>query len=124
MKKKSKKAKYKKIKEFRYHTVDIVKDGKKTKLRHPTYIFLEKGDLFIYVTITHSNDVNGYLVIELRKNPNPNQNTPSYYVADIREDTKDRFGRREDDWKIDLLDDDDIRKWFYSTKKDDSVDRD
>ena len=123
MKSKSKHAKFIKSHEFRYHNINIIKEGKIVKIRHPAYIFLKRGNLYIYVSLTHSDNVEGCLVIRLQKNPNPSDNRPSFYVVDIRTDTKDRFGRRENNWEMDLLDDEEIRKWFYGTKKDDSVDR-
>ena len=123
MKNKCKHAQLKRSHEFRYHDVIVMRNGKKYRLRHPVYIFLKKGNLYIYVTMTHSNKVDGFIVIRLRQNPNPKDKTPSYYVADIRTDKKDKFGRREDYWIIDPQDDTDIRKLFDETKKDDSVDR-
>lgn len=123
MKKKSKHAKYKKKSEFRYHSI-AVKNAKKKTQRHPTYIFLEKGNLYIYVTITHSSKIENYLLIKLRKNPNPKDSTDSYYVAEVKTDTKDTFSANQAKWKIDPIDDKDIRELFNLTKKDDSADRD
>ena len=75
MKKKSKRAYLKRKKEFRYHNVEkINRVGKKIKIMHPAYVFLKKGNLFIYVSITHSNSIKGQIVIQLRKNPNPKNN--------------------------------------------------
>ena len=123
MKKKSKRAYLKRKKEFRYHNVEkINRVGKKIKTMHPAYVFLKKGNLFIYVSITHSNNIKGQIVIQLRKNPNPKDNKKSYYVKEIRIDTKDRFGRIKENWLIDAQDDSDIREFFKETKKDDSAD--
>ena len=109
-KKKSKNAVAKKKKEFRYHKVQVKsKNGKIVKIRHPSYIFLEKGNIFIFVTITHSNKVENELLIKLRENPNPNDKRKSYWVARIKFDTKDRFGKRDKRWKMNKQDDEDIR---------------
>lgn len=113
MKRKSRKASLKRKHEFRYHNVESKnKRGRRVNIKHPAYIFLEKGNLYIYVIITHSNIVENYLVVRLRRNPNFKDKTLSYYVADVKEDTKDRFGKRHDDWEIDPLDDKDIRKLY------------
>ena len=57
MKRKTKKQTIKKKKEFRYHNiVTFNKRGKKIKIRHPTYVFLEKGNIYVYVSITHSSE--------------------------------------------------------------------
>ena len=121
MKNKSKKAKFKKRSEFRYHnTVSINAKGKKKNIRHPAYIFLEKGNIFIYISLTHSKEIKNVLLIKLRRNPKPKDNRDAYRVVEIRKDTKDAFGKRLKKWVIDPLDEEDIRKEF--TKKDDSAD--
>lgn len=96
MKRKSKKQIIKKKNEFRYHNVVIINEfGKEIKIRHPSYVFLEKGNVYIYVSITHSKNIENYIVIELRENPNPKDKNKSFWAAEIKEDTKDRFGRRQ-----------------------------
>ena len=50
------------------------------------------------------------IVIKLRKNPNPNDTQSSYYIDEIKEDTKDKFGSRHKNWIIDIEDDIAIRK--------------
>ena len=117
MKKKSKKQALRKKKEFRYHNVNIMNlDGKTISIKHPTYVFLEKGNLYFYVVITHSNHVKDYLVIELRENSNPNDSKKSYWVAEVKEDTKDRFKKKEKDWKINQDDDNDIRNFYKKNR--------
>ena len=121
MKKKSKHARYKRKNEFRFHAIKQV--GHKKIKRHPTYIFLEKGNLFIYVIITHSSKVNNYIMIKLRKNPDPKDKSDSYYVAEIKADTKDTFSANKAKWTIDPNDEKEIREMFEKTKKDDSADQ-
>ena len=122
MKKKNKHSTYRRKKEFRYSDIKtITKSGKAKIIKHPAYIFLENEDLFIYVTLTHSKNVKNYLVIKLRKNPNPNDEEESYYVAKIRKDFKNNFGTRILNWEVDVEDDKDIRRLFDETKKDDSA---
>lgn len=113
MKKRSRKTQLRRKHEFRYYNSLVInRRGQKVKFRHPAYIFLEKGNLFIFVTITHSKTVPNKIVVELRKNPNPSDKRIAYYVAEILQDTKDRFRRKLDNWDIDLLDDEAIRKLY------------
>ena len=109
MKKQSKK-RIKKKKDFRFHNVELFnKKGKKKTLRHPAYVFLEKGNIYVYVSITHSRNVDGVIVIKLRKNPNPKDTKESFRVVGAKEDSKDRFGKRQKGWKMDDKDDSEIR---------------
>jgi len=118
MKSKSKHAPLKRKKEFRSYGVYIKnRRGKLIKYAHPAFVFLEKGNVYFFVTITHSNTVTDHLVIQLHKNPNPNDKNKAFWVADIREDTKDRFGKKRSDWKIDPLDDKAIRELFEKEKR-------
>lgn len=113
MKRKSKKQVIKKKKEFRFHLVEAINiHGKKIKIWHPSYIFLEKGNIFIFVSITHSNNIDNLIVLELRDNPNPKDKQKSFWVVQFKEDTKDRFGRKRKKWKMNELDDTDIRKEY------------
>ena len=110
MKQKSKHQMLRRKKEFRFHSVELISDsGKAIRIRHPSYVFLERGNIYIYVTITHSDNIGNGVVVKLRKNPNPNDDRESYRVVGIKEDTKDKFGRREEGWKMDDSDDQDIR---------------
>ena len=94
MKKKNKNSHPRKIKQFRYHNVYVIRtNGKPKKFRHPTYAFLLIGNTLLYVIITHSKIVNGEELIELRKNPNPNDKRKSYRSKTIQSDTKDKFGK-------------------------------
>ena len=94
------------------HNIELKnKKGKVFQLKHPVYVFLEKGNLYIYVTITHSKEVKNHLVIKLRKNPNPIDRRDAYYVTEIKADTKDTFSRKRK-WELDPLDDKEIRELF------------
>ena len=109
MKKKNKHVRLKRKNEFRFHKVEVkTKKGTFLRIKHPSYILLESGNVYIYVTLTHSNHVKDHMVIKLRKNPNPNDARDAYRVVEFREDTRDRFGKRMRGWKIDSLDKDDI----------------
>ena len=117
MKKKSKYAVAKKKKEFRFHGISIKKpNGVIYDLLHPTFVFLEKGNQYYYMTITHSDRVNGFIVIKLKKNPNPCDQKDSYIVLDVRFDTKDRFSAKRNNWKIDDEDDQIIRDAYMKYK--------
>lgn len=111
MKPKSKKAHYEKKKEIRFHSVS------KNKKRHPAYIFLKKGNIYIYVSLTHSPKVEKLILVKLRKNPNQNDHENAYWIAEIKTGTKDEFGRIQKNWKVDELDDLDIRLFFYKNKR-------
>ena len=113
MKQKSNKQVIKKKSEFRFRKIETInKRGRKRMIRHPTYIFYEKGNLYIYVPLTHSSKVTNRVVIRLRINPNPRDPQLSYRVKEVSEDTKDRFGRRRKGWKMDKQDDLDIREEY------------
>ncbi len=118
MKKRSRHAQLKRTHEFRYHSVLTKnKKGKSLKIAHPAYVFLKKGNVYIYVTITHSSNVKDYVVIKLRKNPNPLDKKDSYYVVDVKEDTINHFKKKEKDWRIDPLDDIDIQNLYKEKEK-------
>ena len=113
MKSKSKNQVVRKRKEFRYHNIVIVNDnGTITNIKHPSYVFLKKGNIYIYISITHSDNVKNSIVIKLRKNPNPHDARDSYRISEIKEDTKDRFGKRLKKWVMDIEDDQDIREEY------------
>lgn len=118
MKSKSKNMPLKRKHEFRFHNVETTnRYGRPLNIKHPAYVFLRKGNVYIYVTITHSKSVRDHIVIKLRKNPNPTDNNDAYYVAEIKKDTIDRFGAKHTDWNIDPLDDEAIRKLFEKEKR-------
>lgn len=118
MKKKSRKQSLKRRHEFRYYNrMSINKRGRMIRYRHPAYVFLEKGNLYIFVTITHSNSVENHLVVKLEKNPNPEDKKDAYYVAEVKQDTKDRFRKRLSNWKISESDDKAIRLFFEKEKR-------
>lgn len=113
-----KKSVIKKRKEIRFHGVKIYnKKGIKINISHPAYIFLQKDNLLIYVSITHSNHVEDYFVVQLTKNPNPFDDQDSFWVADVRQDTKENFGKLKNDWEIDKADDEAIRNFYDKQTK-------
>ena len=112
MKKKNKHALSRKKKEFRFKNVEILEGDGTITIRHPAYIIVQEGNVYIYVTLTHSSNVDDKLVIELRQNPNPKDSEKSYYIAEIKKDIKDQFGHKLKEWKIDKLDDADIRRLY------------
>ena len=97
--------------EFRFHSVSIkTKKGRKRIKKHPTFIFLQNGDILIYVQLTHSEKIRGKILIKLKKNPNPLDIRDSYYIEEICHDNKDNFGKKKVDWIIDESDEKQIRK--------------
>ena len=117
MKKKNKNAIIRKKKEFRFHKIELISSNNKNSIGwHPAYVFLEKGNVFIYVSLTHSNSIKNGIVIKLKKNPNPKDNRDSFYVCEVKEDTKDRFRRRREGWSMDAEDDNAIRDLFMKKR--------
>ena len=118
MKKKSKNQVPRKRNEFRYHMVEYINSlGVKTKMAHPSFIFLEKGNLFMYVSLTHSKEIGNIPLIKLSKNPNNKDKSDSYLVLEFKEDTKDRFGSRRKGWKMDSNDEQFIRNIYQNWNK-------
>jgi len=110
MKSKSKHATQERKKDFRYTNVEFKINNSIIKIRHPAYVIIKKGNIYLYVIITHSSEIDGKLVIKLKNNPNPNDIKDSYYIAEIKIDKKDKFGKRIKGWKMNPLDDLEIRK--------------
>ena len=121
MKRKSKHSYPKKKKEFRFKNIEVKNNDEVIKIRHPAYIIIQRGNVYIYVTLTHSSSLEDKLVIELRKNPNPSDSKKSYYIAEIKEDLLNKFGKKLENWHADELDDKDIRQLY---KKDGSANQD
>ena len=97
--------------EFRYHKIIIhYKNGKKKSIRHPTYIWQERGIIYDYHSITHSSSIEGISLKELRTNPNPRDKRKSYYDAQSKSDHKASFGRKRKGWKLHPLDEEEIQK--------------
>ena len=117
------KKEFKKVKEFRYHDVEVKTKRVKRVIKHPTYVFYKHDGIYIYVSLTHSNKVENLILIKLKKNPNPKDNRDSYFVDEIKEDVKEMFGKRKTGWVMDSYDDEMIREEFRKIKKDDFTDR-
>ena len=97
------KAKPKRKNEFRYHDLLIkTKTGKKKKIKHPSYVWQERGNVYDYHSITHSSDIEGVELIKLRKNPNPSDKRDSYYDSKSKSDIKSSFGRNNNSIKRDI----------------------
>lgn len=105
MKKKSS-IRIKRRNEIRFHA-DRVKNKKK-KIRHPKYIWRERGNVYDYHSITHSQFVDGVEYKKLRKNPKPGDNRDAYYNPNSESDIKSSFGRKEKGWKLHPKDIEDI----------------
>lgn len=104
--------------EIRYHLVKVKsKAGKILLINHPAFVFMEKDNIYLYVTITHSNKIENLVVIKLSKNPNPNDKKESFWVAEIREDEKKIFGKRHSNWKVAEDDIQSILKFYELYKK-------
>lgn len=98
---------------FTYHKVKVKnKSGKEIDIKHPCYIFLQIGNIYIYVLLTHSTSINGLILIELRENLNSLDLRKSYWIREIKADLKSTFTKVLKKWKINKDDDADIRKLF------------
>ena len=103
--------------EIRFHPTETkTRNGKRKISDHPTFIFLQNGDIFIYVQITHSKNIRGKILIKMRKNPNPKDIKDSYYIEEILEDNLVNFGKKHDKWIVDEQDESDIRKQYEKKK--------
>ena len=109
MKRKNKRNNYKRKKEFRFKGI-LIENNK--YIRHPCYIFLEKGNFYIYVNITHSKIVISKETIKLKANPNPLDKRDAFLVLDVSKDRKNKFGSRLKGWTITPEEDDFIRKLY------------
>ena len=98
---------FKRRNEIRFHK-DKIKNRKKT-IRHPKYIWQQRGELYDYHDLTHSEYVDGIKYKKLRKNPNPKDNKDAFYSPFSRSDVKSNFGRKEK-WKLHPDDIRDIHK--------------
>ena len=110
MKTDDKNKKFKRKREFRFHSVvPNTKKGKNAIKEHPTFVFLQNGDIYIYVQLTHSKRIKGKVLIKLKKNPNPLDIRDSYYIEEICKDKMTNFGRNRKNWKIAKSDETRIR---------------
>ena len=107
MMKKKQSLRSKRKSEIRYHS-DYVKNLKK-KVRHPKYIWQERGNIYDYHSLSHSKNVDGVEYIKLRKNPKPNDKRNSYYNPISESDLKSNFGKKLK-WKLHSKDIEDIHK--------------
>ncbi|MDR1092922.1 MAG: hypothetical protein LBL66_02100 [Clostridiales bacterium] len=74
--------------------------GKSTNKGHPTYIYAKVGNELKYVGITHAEITDGTKNIKLDKNPNPDDNKPSYIRPAPDKADISKFGRRLPTWKF------------------------
>ena len=94
--------------EIRFHKTLIGK--RNIKMRHPAYIWRERGNVYDYHGITHSKNVDGKDFVPLRENPNPKDKRKAFYNPNSESDIKSSFGRKEKKWKLNPLDVIDIHK--------------
>ncbi|MBQ7906814.1 MAG: hypothetical protein IJ309_02440 [Clostridia bacterium] len=97
----------KKKNEFRRKNM---KDGK----GHPSYIFAQQGNEYIFLGITHSKITNGVKNIKLEKNPNPKDKRDSYVRPKVEKYNKSSFGKKLKGWHFS---DKDKQTVEYITKK-------
>ena len=85
--------KYIKKNEFR-------KNNSKEYTGHPTYIYAQVGNEFIFVGITHAKITDGIKNIQLERNPNPKDKRPSYMRPFADKKHKSSFGKKLKGWKL------------------------
>ncbi len=100
-------AKKKRLNQFRY--------SKKAK-NHPAYIFEETSQKYKFMNLTHAPKTSGRKNIRLIKNPNPNDNAPSYIRPIVDIDDKSNFGKKKIGWKLHRVDKDRISKYKKEKK--------
>lgn len=83
--------------EIRYRS-DYVKSLKK-KVRHPKYIWRERGNVYDYHSMSHSQNVDGVEYKKLRKNPRPGDKEDAFYNPNSESDIKSNFGKALN-WKL------------------------
>ena len=93
----------KKKNEFRRKNM---KDGK----GHPTYIFAQQGNDYIFLGITHANVTNGVKNIKLEKNPNPKDKRDSYIRLSVEKHNKSSFGKKLDGWRFSNADKEKVKR--------------
>lgn len=99
--KKHSKSQSKRKNEFRYHNIVIrSKKGRKKSIRHPAYIWKQRGNIYDYHSITHSSAVDGINLQKLTRNPNPVDKRDAYFDIDSKSDIKSSFGRKKRRWKL------------------------
>lgn len=90
---------------------------KNKRIKHPTYIFDERGNMYQYIGITHSEKVGDIQNIPLKKNPNPNDNRKAYIRPFVEEDKPKNFSRSMKDWKFSSEDKKTVQKVIDKNKK-------
>ena len=86
------------------------KNNTKKYKGHPTYIYAQIGDEFLFVGITHSEITNGVKNIKLDKNPNPKDKKNAYFRPFTDKMGKSSFGKKLKGWTISENDKNKIKK--------------
>lgn len=95
MKKKARKTYWRTKSEFRYIKILVSKpDGTEKKIRHPSYIWRRRGNIYDHYPITHSSVVDGIAFIKFDVNPDPLDKEDSYHSPVTHSDYVSKFGRR------------------------------
>ena len=76
-----------------------VNNSKKVR-GHPTYIYKKVGDKYHFIGITDSPITDNVRNIKLEKNPNPEDDKPSYARPYSSDEETSRFGKKKKGWKL------------------------
>ena len=90
---------------------------RKKKEKHPQLIVDANKTSFKSMNITHSSKHGKHNNIELKKNPNPNDERKSYLRKDIIEDFKFNFSREFKNYELSDEDVDELIIFLKSKKK-------
>lgn len=77
------------------------KNNSKEGQGHPTHIYAQKGDKYVFIGITHAEITEGVKNIPLEKNPEPGKTEQSYIRPNPAEAHKSSFGAK-------------LKGWFFS----------
>ena len=90
---------------------------KNKRIKHPTYVVGEVGNIYKYIGITHSESFNGVKNIPLKRNPNPSDARKSYIRPCVEEDIPKNFGRRLKGWSFSDEDKKTVKRVIEKSKK-------
>ena len=86
------------------------KNNSKEGQGHPTHIYAQKGDKYIFIEITHAEITEGVKNIPLEKNPEPGNKSQAYIRPHSNEAHKSSFGAK-------------LKGWFFSDNDKKKVER-
>ncbi len=87
------------------------------RIKHPTYVIDEKGNVYRYIGITHSDKTDNIKNVPLKKNPNSQDSRKAYLRPFVEEDEPKNFGRSYKKWSFSSEDKETVRSIINKNKK-------